>query len=150
MQIINGVECRTREESLRHIIQQANLKKIGPKREGEDGGCEYLYASGNNCAVGSLFSKTQLKSIDEAGYNESAIDYVAKDFLGKRNVETVTGMKVSELKMIQEIHDNTLQNHSPQAARDGVRIYCEQQLEKLQKSQKTPTLAASQNDLKIA
>lgn len=130
--LVNGIECRTREESLKHIVQQAKLKKIGPKTEREACGCEYEYPSGNNCAVGSLFSKAQLKSIDEAAQNEVSIDYLAKDFIGRRNIETVTGMKLKELQIIQQIHDGTLQNHGPQQARDGVRIYCEQQLEKLQ------------------
>lgn len=137
--LVNGVECRTREESLRHIIRQAKLKRIGPKteREGALGQCQYRYASGNNCAVGSLFSKAQLKDIQAKHANDSGIDWLARREIGVRNIETVTGMKIEELTILQQIHDDTLQNHSPQAARDGVRIYCEKQLEKLQNQPKT-------------
>lgn len=133
MQIINGVQCRTREESLRHIIKQAKLKKIGPKRETEHGECNYVYPSGNNCAVGSLFSENQLKDIKARDFNEMSINYLALREVGKRNVEAVTGMKLKELELLQKIHDDTSANHSPQAARDGVRIYCEKELEKLKK-----------------
>ena len=130
MKIINGVECRTREESLRHIARQAKLKKIGPKRETEHGNCQYLYESGNNCAVGSLFSPKQLEEIDAKAFNELSIGYLASE-VGKKNIETVTGMKLKELELLQKIHDDTLANHSAQAARDGVRIYCEKELAKL-------------------
>jgi hypothetical protein len=132
MKIINGVECRTREESLRHIIKRAKLKKIGPKTEAEAAGayCCYLYESGNNCAVGSLFSPKQLEEIDAKAFNELSIGYLATE-VGKRNIEEVTGMTLKELELLQKIHDDTLQNHTPQAARDGVRIYCEKELAKL-------------------
>ena len=134
MQIINGVECRTREESLRHIAQQAKLKKVGPKTEREACGCEYQYPSGNNCAVGSLFNKAQLKTIKKAGLNEMAIDYVARDYVGQKNIETVTGMEMKELKKLQELHDGVVQDRSPQAARDALIRYCETELEKLEKA----------------
>lgn len=134
---VKGIECRTREESLRHIIQQAKLKKIGPKTEKDETyGCEYEYPSGNNCAVGSLFSKEQLKDIRAQHANGSAILFLAQYHIGKRNIETVTGMKLKELEILQRIHDDTLGNHNPQAARDGVRIYCEKELEKLQNAPK--------------
>lgn len=137
---VKGIECRTREESLKHIAQQAKLKKIGPKTEREEasGFCNYLYSSGNNCAVGSLFSQEQLKDIQARHCNELSISYLATA-IGKRNIETVTGMKLKELEILQKIHDDTLMNHSPQAARDGVRIYCEKELEKLQEQPAKPT-----------
>ncbi len=135
MKVINGVECRTREESLRHIIKRAKLKKIGPKTEREAAGstCEYRYASGNNCAVGSLFSKAQLMDIDARGENESAILYVA-DNIGRKNIEAVTGMSLKELESLQDIHDSAVQDESPQAARNALIKHCEKELEKLQNS----------------
>jgi hypothetical protein len=140
--LIKGIECRTREESLRHIAQQAKLKKIGPKTEKDETyGCEYEYPSGNNCAVGSLFSKAQLKDIRAQHANGTSIGYLAKYQMGVRNIETVTGMKIEELEILQRIHDDTLNNHNPQAARDGVRIYCEKELEKLKNQpQKKPRI----------
>ena len=143
--LVNGIECRTRQESLIHIAQQAKLKKIGPKNEHEHGFCEYRYASGNNCAVGALFSKAQLDQIDAWGCTSTSINQLALVNIGKRNVETITGMKLKELEIIQKIHDDTLQSHGAQEARDGVRIYCEKELEKLQaKQSETPQILRSE------
>lgn len=135
MQIINGVQCRTREESLRHIVKRAKLKKIGPKTEREAAGstCEYRYSSGNNCAVGSLFSKAQLLNIEAKGENESAILYLA-DSIGRKNIETVTGMRLKELEKLQDIHDTAVQDEGAQPARNAVIAYCEEELKKLKKT----------------
>lgn len=132
--IINGVKCRTRDESLKHIIKQAKAEKIGPNGTAPDWThrCQYSYPSGNNCAIGALFSKRQLKHIEKNGMNGMSIGAVVT-FVGKRNIEAVTGMELDELKVIQKIHDDTLQNHNAQAARKGVLRYCEMQLEKLTK-----------------
>lgn len=130
MKIINGVKCRTREESLKHMLRQAKAGKIGPSpSDTEDYFCLYRYSSGNNCAVGSLFSHAQLTDIDRLGFNESSVAMLATlSDIGKRNLETVTGMKVKELHIIQKIHDDTLQNHGVQQARDGVIAYCKKEL----------------------
>jgi len=107
MQIINGVKCRTGKESLEHIIKQAKKGKIGANLDkGDDyGSCEYVYPSGNNCAVGSLFSQAQLKDIRKHHHNGSNIGFVAATHVGHKNIETVTGLKVSQLMHIQNIHD---------------------------------------------
>lgn len=104
--IINGVQCRTKVESLKHIIEQAKKGKIGPNVAKGDyrGACQYTYASGNHCAVGSLLSKTQLKLIDKEDENESGVQVIA-DVFGKKNVEAVTGMTLSELRTLQNVHD---------------------------------------------
>lgn len=134
--IINGVKCRTREESLKHIIKQAKAEKIGPNGTTENTGhahdCQYQYPSGNNCAVGALFSKRQLNQIKKQGMNGMSVAYLAtSNLVGKRNLETVTGMKLSELEVIQKIHDETLQNHNIEAARQGVIRHCEMKLQEL-------------------
>lgn len=107
MKIINGVKCRTGRESLEHIIKQANKGKIGANVDKGDsyGDCEYVYPSGNNCAVGSLFSKAQLKDIRKRHHNGSNIGYVAAVCVGHDNLETVTGLTVGQLMHIQNIHD---------------------------------------------
>jgi hypothetical protein len=107
MQIINGVKCRSGRESLAHIIKQAKKGKIGANADKGDsfGDCEYVYPSGNNCAVGSLFSKAQLKDIRKHHHNGANIGYVAAVHVGHKNLETVTGLKVSQLIHIQNIHD---------------------------------------------
>lgn len=104
--IINGVQCRTKIESLKHIIEQANLGNIGPNVAKGDcqAACQYTYESGNHCAVGSLFSEAQLKLIDEGNENNSNIQVIAETF-GKNNVEAVTGMTVNELRTLQSVHD---------------------------------------------
>jgi len=114
-QIINGVSCRSKIESLQHIIEQAKKGTIGPNVSKGDpiGSCFYQYPSGNNCAVGSLFSQAQLKQINNTddswhSYNEESIAGLALRF-GKKNVETVTGMSVPELTRLQHTHDEALQ-----------------------------------------
>lgn len=110
---INGVQCRTKVESLQHIIIQAKKGKIGPKLEkGDKPNCNYQYPSGNNCAVGCLFSEAQLKLIMEENeyqetMNEEHIASLAKTF-GAKNIEAVTGMKLHELETIQKAHDSEL------------------------------------------
>jgi hypothetical protein len=113
--IINGVSCRSKIESLQHIIDQAKKSKIGPNvRKGDPTmSCFYQYPSGNNCAIGSLFSEAQLKEINCSddpwhGHNEESIAGLALRF-GKKNVETVTGMSVPELTRLQHTHDEALQ-----------------------------------------
>lgn len=111
--IINGVQCRTKVESLKHIISQAEKGKIGPDATKGDhrGACQYTYPSGNHCAIGSLFSEAQLKLIDKEDENESDITVIA-DAFGKQNVEAVTGMTVSELKTLQSVHDDAFRTYT--------------------------------------
>jgi hypothetical protein len=121
-QIINGVSCRSKIESLQHIIDQAKKGKIGPniKKRDPSTSCFYQYPSGNHCAVGSLFSEAQLKQIkgDDSweSHNEENIAGVAKRF-GEKNIETVTGMSIDELKVLQNTHDKVLQEFSANAAK---------------------------------
>lgn len=130
MQIINGVKCRTRIESLNHIISQAKKAKIGINMDKGDKHdlCQYEFNSGNNCGVGSLFDKKQLNWLKKQELNESSITYVAQGFVGKKNIETVTGMKLKELAHIQHIHDMAKDG---QEARIKLTIYCNAQLAKL-------------------
>jgi hypothetical protein len=129
MQIINGVKCRTRVESLSHIIERAKKNKIGIEHgKGDDDSCQYLFKSGNNCGVGSLFDKNQLKWLKKQGLNDSSISYVAQGFVGKKNIETVTGMTLKELVHIQALHDHA---DNGQEARARLTAYCEEELSKL-------------------
>jgi hypothetical protein len=130
MQIINGVKCRTRIESLNHIIKQAKKAKIGINMDKGDKNdiCQYEFNSGNNCGVGSLFDKKQLKWLKKEELNESSITYVAQGFVGKKNIETVTGMKLRELVHIQALHDHA---DDGQEARARLIAYCEEELTKL-------------------
>lgn len=115
--IINGVSCRSKIESLQHIIDQAKKRKIGPNvRKGDPStSCYYQYPSGNNCAIGSLFSEAQLKQINNGDewtdHNEESIKGLAQYF-GRKNVETVTGMEIGELEILQNTHDRELQAYS--------------------------------------
>jgi len=112
--IINGVSCRSKIESLQHIIDQAKQGKIGPNvNKGDKLDCAYQYKSGNNCAVGSLFSEAQLKEINCSAdpwesHNEESVDALARIF-GKNNIEAVTGMAIAELVTIQRVHDKALE-----------------------------------------
>lgn len=120
--IINGVQCRTKIESLKHIIYQARAGKIGPKfNKGDKPNCNYQYPSGNHCAVGCLFSEAQLKLITQedefqSSMNEEHIGSLAAAF-GKKNIEAVTGMTVEELTAIQKAHDNELTSFGTQKER---------------------------------
>ena len=115
--IINGVSCRSKIESLQHIIDQAKKGKVGPNisRKDPSTSCYYQYPSGNNCAIGCLFSKAQLKQINNGDewtdHNEESIKGLAQYF-GRKNVETVTGMEISELEILQNTHDRELQAYS--------------------------------------
>ena len=133
--IINGVTCRTRKESLKHIIKQAKAGKIGPKDGDKIGfeNCSYVYPSGNNCGVGCLFSAKQLKDIKARGCNGMAINYLAGSYnVGKKNIEAVTGMAVKELKHIQHIHDSAVDSTGGvQLARIRLIEYCEKELAEL-------------------
>lgn len=134
--IINGVQCRTREESLKHIIEQAKLGKIGPKSATESGRnpCLYQYPSGNHCALGSLFSDKQIRDIKHRGLNESSVAIVACD-VGQANVEAVTGMKFQELLQLQKLHDRAVESSGGfQRARIKVIEYCQDQLMALKKT----------------
>jgi hypothetical protein len=113
-QIINGVSCRSKIESLQHIIDQAKKGTIGPNvSKGDKLDCLYQYPSGNNCAVGSLFSEVQLKAINCStdrweSHNEESVEALARIF-GKDNIEIVTGMTIAELVTIQRVHDKALE-----------------------------------------
>jgi hypothetical protein len=130
-QIINGVLCRSKIESLQHIIDQAKQGKIGPNIDkGDFPNCTYQYPSGNHCAVGSLFSQAQLEAITaenewSESHNEESVGNLAIVF-GETNIETVTGMTIEELGTIQRAHDNALSagfgtaQERVQKARQGV------------------------------
>lgn len=108
-QIINGVTCRTREESLKHILSQAEKGKIGPNLRKGDTGCRYRYGSGNNCAVGSLFSPAQLDHIERLEANSNCLLGLWSHIeIGIANIEAVTGLSVKDLTDIQSAHDATL------------------------------------------
>lgn len=119
MKIINGVKCRTRTESLKHIIKQAEAGKIGPIENDSQRLCLYQYESGNNCAVGALFSKAQLKDLKAKCLGEMSIDYVSET-IGKKNIEAVTGMSLKELQDLQSTHDEHIQNGGADLARKAV------------------------------
>ena len=130
---INGVKCRTREESLKHIIKRAKANKIGPNVtdcNASFDNCQYQYPSGNNCAVGSLFSKAQLKNIQERNLNSMSIGY-ATTAIGLKNIQTVTGMTLKELQKLQTIHDKVLEVKGVAEARKKVIEYCQKELEEL-------------------
>lgn len=108
MKKINGVKCRTAIESLKYIIKRAGENKLGPTKldltkNSTWDNCMYEYPSGNNCAVGCLFSKEQLKYINE--YNSISIDALS-DVIGVKNIETVTGLELQDLISLQQIHDD--------------------------------------------
>ena len=134
MKFINGVACRTKRESLLHIIAQAEAGTISAKdkRDARFGQCAYVYPSGNNCAVGSLFSKEQLKDIERLELNEMSIDYVA-DKIGEKNIEAVTGMTMFELESLQKTHDEVLQNSGFEKARQAVIHHAKDMLQALKK-----------------
>ena len=138
-QIINGVSCRSKIESLQHIIKQAKKGKIGPNVSKRDPtmSCFYQYPSGNNCAVGSLFSEAQLKQINTGDHNEESIGGLAVRF-GEKNIEAVTGMSLPELKLLQQVHDEAVQAFAKTDeervtnARQAVIEYATEALEKAQ------------------
>lgn len=130
--IVNGVECRTREESLKRIVAQINAGKVGPRpEEMPKHSCEYRYPSGNHCAIGCLLSAEQLDYIAGHELNEMTASYAAK-WIGKSNLETVTGMQMVELSTIQKIHDTNMESTGATAAIGAVKAYCEQELKKLE------------------
>lgn len=129
--IINGVTCRTRKESLMHIMDQARKGKIGPTEKDDQYDCSYRYPSGNCCAVGSLFSKQQLKDIKDRNLNDTKVFLLASR-VGESNITTVTGMTVRELDNIQRIHDTRTQSTGgAQKARIKLIEYCERELQEL-------------------
>ena len=120
---INGVTCRTARESLEHIIAHAKAGRIGPSDKRADDGhrhtCLYEYPSGNNCAVGVLFSKAQLEFIRKVEGENQMIGHLARKHIGERNLQAVTGLPMRSLEMLQRAHDDTL-SQSPQMARLAV------------------------------
>jgi len=131
--IINGVTCRTREESLKHIIKQANKGKIGAahaKDGGFGGSCLYEYPSGNHCAVGCLLSKKQLKDLQRRELMEMSIGHVSK-YVGAVNLEAVTGMTLEELEKLQRVHDKAMSESPLTQAGIDVANYCKEQLKNL-------------------
>ncbi len=132
--IINGIKCRTREESLRHIMRQAKANKIGPEPTDATrfDNCLYQYPSGNNCGVGCLFDAKQIKDIKAKQMNGMSIKYLsATALIGKKNLEAVTGMAINELDRIQSIHDRALERYDAQTARENLIAYCEKELQEL-------------------
>ena len=79
-----------------------------------------------------MFSKTQLLNLEARGENESSIACVAAG-IGRKNIETVTGMSVKELAKLQEMHDSEVSDHGAQPARNALIAYCEAELAKLKK-----------------
>ncbi len=115
MKKINGVKCRTATESLKYIIKRAGANKIGPTKSDLTknptwSNCMYEYPSGNNCAVGCLFSKEQLKYINKYNSNNISIDALS-NVIGVKNIETVTGLKLQDLISLQEIHDEAVDEY---------------------------------------
>ena len=131
--IINGTKCRTREESLRHIMRQAKANKIGPEPTDATrfDNCLYEYESGNNCAVGCLFSKAQIKDLKKRSLNGMSIKYIT-DIVGQANIETVTGMSKKELGQLQELHDRTLEKFDVRTARERLIEHCQRELQELE------------------
>lgn len=130
--IINGITCRTREESLKHILDQARKSKIGPSAaDGKSNNCQYVYPSGNHCAVGCLLDDKQLKDIERRELNEMSIWKVGQT-IGEINLTTVTGMTFLELKKLQNLHDTKLGQKGPAQARKAIMDYCKEELKNLQ------------------
>lgn len=109
MKVIAGVKCRSAIESLEHIIKRAKAGKIGPTKKDRDEykHCAYKYPSGNNCAVGCLFSKDQLKDICNKNVNGNGVVSLAR-VIGAHNLETVTGMDIPSLLLLQKAHDDVV------------------------------------------
>jgi len=111
MKTINGIKCRTRNESLKHIIEQTKAGKVGPKSSDQHvmfgDLCSYQYESGNNCAVGCLFTKEQLKWIDDRLLNNTDILDLSQR-VSVENIEAVTGIPLTTLYDIQCEHDDIL------------------------------------------
>ncbi len=103
---------RTREQALRHILSELIAGRLGANLHAA---CAYEAVTKGvvrHCGVGCLFNEAQIKSLKARGLNEEPIDIV-RDHIGKKNLETVTGLDMDELEYIQDVHDNnyrTIQN----------------------------------------
>lgn len=103
----------TREQSLKKILAYAK----NPKTRFASG--YYTNGSGDYCAVGTLFSKEQIRDIISRRLNDSNIQELAymlsgtdKTRIGKKNIEAVTGLSLQELKVIQRANDCCISNEA--------------------------------------
>jgi len=93
------------------LSNRQKLVKLGAKTSQDVGWCSYRYDSGNNCAVGCLFSDAQLKWITKRGLDHKLIEDVARA-ASQKNIEMVTGLSLSDLLYIQSKHDELLGDYS--------------------------------------
>lgn len=103
---------RTRLQAYQTIMAAIKAGTCDPGKMG--GFCRYKLESGYtgvnivlNCGVGALFNEGQLQWIIDNGCNATTIDTLAENrFIGKKNIEYATGLKISELQYLQERHDS--------------------------------------------
>lgn len=91
----------TRQESLLKIRQAAIDGKLGAADN--KGFCVYEHQN-RFCGVGCLFSPEQIKDIRKRDTNALSITLLSNE-IGRRNIEFVTGLTMSELRFIQNQHD---------------------------------------------
>lgn len=103
---------RTRYQALSHILSELVGGRLGavaaPKDQSWNEGCAYEAVKDGtvlHCGVGCLFTPAQIRSIKTRGLNGQGIDAVS-DVIGTKNLETVTGLHMGELEIIQSIHDD--------------------------------------------
>lgn len=102
---------RTRYQALSHILGELVGGRLGaitaPKHQPWNEGCAYeavINRQVKHCGVGCLFNDAQIRSIKSLGLNRDDIGEVS-GHIGVKNLETVTGLSMSELQHIQNLHD---------------------------------------------
>lgn len=68
-------------------------------------GSACMYSMGKrNCAVGFMFTPTQIEDIKARRLNRANVMELS-DKIGGKNIETVTGFPIRELQSLQNLHD---------------------------------------------
>ena len=126
-EVVNGIQRGDRAASLRKIIAYANQ----PKKYFVDG--KYSDGKGCHCAVGVLFTPAQLRDIARRGMTQASVMILASA-VGRKNIEFVTGMSLSELKELQEANDR-LSGDRIRPAKTEIRMWAQTRLNSLEMGQ---------------
>jgi putative SOS response-associated peptidase YedK len=97
---MHGYPSPSKLDQYRKLKEKALKGKLGAE---STHGCKYE-AEGRNCAVGALFTTAQLNDIEERGMNAYGVGGLAC-YVGKKNLEAVTGFTLRELAEMQCMHD---------------------------------------------
>ncbi len=122
---------RTRKQALKHILSELLGGRLGASDEYS--GCLYeakVDGVVTHCGVGCLFTPSQIRSLKQRGLNSYSIDEV-EEKIGTKNLETVTGLSMSELEEVQGMHDGELEDIQNNPKKSDLFKYLNKELAKV-------------------